>query len=113
MPPNFIDLAGILDQVEHAGLVLTGSAGANVASLTAVLSATPADRRVPSCPEWSLGELGAHSGDFAAFYAHAICDGTGATRPPWANTWRAGTASPLNGAAPADYFGDRAQFLLS
>lgn len=86
---------------------------ANVASFSEVLRATPADVRVPSCPEWSLGELGAHAGDFAAFYTHAVCDSTGAARPPWPNTWRARAASPLEGEAPASYFDDRAQFLLA
>lgn len=85
----------------------------NVASLTEVLRGTPADVRVPSCPAWSLGQLGAHVGDFAAFYTHAICDATGAPRPPWPNTWQRGAAAPLNGEAPASYFDDRAQFLVS
>ncbi len=86
---------------------------ASMSSLTDILDATAADVHVPSCPDWSLGELGAHIGDFAAFYTHAVCESTGATRPPWPNTWRAGGASELEGAAPAGYFAARAGFLLS
>lgn len=101
-PPAKLPYAVYLDAV-----------AANAASFAEVLRATPADVRVPSCPEWSLGELGAHAADFAAFYTHAICDRTGATRPPWPNTWRHAAASPLNGEAPATYFDERVQFLLS
>ena len=89
------------------------SVAADVSTLSAVLRATPAHVPVPTCPDWSLGELGAHVGDFAAFYTHAICNSTGATPPPWPNSWRSGSASPLDGQASAEYFDDRAQFLLS
>ena len=85
---------------------------ADVAGLAAVLRSAPADLRVPTCPAWSLAELGAHAGDFAAFYSHAVCDSTGAIRPPWPNTWRHASASPLDGQSPATYFEDRAHFLL-
>lgn len=85
----------------------------NVATLTQVLGAAPADVAVPSCPGWSLADLGAHAGDFAAYYSHRVCDTTGATRPPWPNTWKHGSAAPLNGETPAAYFDDRAQFLLT
>jgi uncharacterized protein (TIGR03083 family) len=87
--------------------------GENVAALTAVLSQAAAHTRVPGCPEWSVGQLGAHAGDFAAFYSHLVCDTTGAARPPWPNTWRHGGSAPLNGQPAASYFDDRAQFLLS
>lgn len=84
-----------------------------VAALAGILKAAPADVPVPTCPEWSLRDLGAHAGDFAAFYTHRLCDTTGATRPPWPDTWRPKGASPLNGQAPGVYFDDRAQFLLA
>jgi len=86
---------------------------ANVATLTDVLLVTPADVEVPSCPGWSLGDLAAHAGDFAAFYSNTVSDSTGKARPPWPNTWRASSASPLNGATPATYFGERARYLVS
>jgi uncharacterized protein (TIGR03083 family) len=87
--------------------------GEDVAALTDVLVQAPPDTRVPGCPDWSLSELGAHAGDFAAFYSHLVCDTTGAARPPWPNTWRHGAAAPLDGRPAAAYFHDRAQFLLS
>ncbi|HET6873903.1 MAG TPA: maleylpyruvate isomerase family mycothiol-dependent enzyme [Acidimicrobiales bacterium] len=86
---------------------------ANASGLAAVLRGGPATSPVPSCPAWSLAELGAHAGDFASFYAHRICDATGAPRPPWPDTWRHGGASPLIGVAAATYFDDRAQFLVA
>lgn len=100
--PAKLPYSAYLDQIE-----------ADVESFVSVLKASSPDTSVPSCPEWSLADLASHAGDFAAFYSHAICDSTGASRPPWPNTWRHAAASPLHGEAPAGYLSDRAEFLLS
>lgn len=100
--PAKLPYSGYLEQIE-----------ANVEAFVSALKASAPETPVPSCPDWSLADLASHAGDFAAFYSHAICDSTGASRPPWPNTWRHAAASPLHGEAPAWYFGNRAQFLLS
>jgi uncharacterized protein (TIGR03083 family) len=85
----------------------------NAASLSSLLRAMPPTARVPSCPDWSMSDLGAHVGDFAAFYSHAVSESTGAARPPWPNTWRAGGSSPLGGVPAARHFDQRVNFLLA
>jgi uncharacterized protein (TIGR03083 family) len=52
-------------------------------ALTAALRAGPLDLRVPTCPDWTLVDLGTHVGQFAGFWAHVLCEGTGRAKTPY------------------------------
>jgi uncharacterized protein (TIGR03083 family) len=52
-----------------------------VAELVAAFASGPLDARVPSCPDWSLGDLADHVGGFAIAWTHVLCEGTGNPKP--------------------------------
>lgn len=53
------------------------------ATITAALRAGPLDATVPTCPGWTLVDLGAHVGQFCAWWSDVICEGTGRPKTPF------------------------------
>jgi uncharacterized protein (TIGR03083 family) len=82
-----VDAAGHLAAVERESAALAG-----------VLATHPLDAVVPTCPEWTLAELGAHVGNVLGVWSHVLCEATGRHKPPL-------------GDAPAD--GDLASWFRS
>ena len=39
---------------------------------------------VPTCPDWTLGDLAGHVGEFTGVWAHVLCEGTGRPKTPYA-----------------------------
>jgi uncharacterized protein (TIGR03083 family) len=50
-------------------------------SLNRALGDGAIDAPVPSCPEWTLADLTLHVGQFAGWWTHILCEGTGRPRP--------------------------------
>jgi uncharacterized protein (TIGR03083 family) len=65
--PSFDDLLSLIDD--------------RSAALRAAAAVTPADARVPCCPDWSLRDLVAHLGEVQRFWAAAVAAGS-ASAPP-------------------------------
>lgn len=61
-----------MDYDEHVRAVRRESA-----ALVAALRAGPLDAPVPSCPDWTLADLAFHIGEFAGWWTHVLCEGTG------------------------------------
>jgi len=40
--------------------------------------------RVPTCPDWTLADLAAHVGQFAALWTHVLCEASGSEKTPYA-----------------------------
>lgn len=55
-----------------------------VPRLAAALSDAPPDRKVPTCPEWTLADLARHIGEFTGFWTHVLCEGTDRPKTPYA-----------------------------
>ena len=51
--------------------------------IAAALRAGPLDVRVPTCPDWTLADLTRHLGQFAGFWAHVLCEGSGTPKTPF------------------------------
>src|SRR4051794_39315360 len=45
------------------------------------LRAGPLDVVVPSCPDWTMLDLGLHVGEFMGWWTHVLCEGTGSHKP--------------------------------
>jgi uncharacterized protein (TIGR03083 family) len=69
--------------MEYAGHV--AAVEREIAAITEGLAAGPLDVRVPTCPDWTLGDLAAHVGQFSGFWAHVLCEGTGTAKPPFSD----------------------------
>jgi uncharacterized protein (TIGR03083 family) len=52
------------------------------ATLAGVLAAGPLDATVPTCPEWTLADLGVHVGNVLGVWSHVLCEATGRPKPP-------------------------------
>jgi uncharacterized protein (TIGR03083 family) len=65
-----VDAAAHLEAVERES-----------ATLADVLAAGPLAARVPTCPEWTLAELGAHVGNVLGVWSHVLCEATGRHKP--------------------------------
>ncbi|MGH9917477.1 MAG: maleylpyruvate isomerase family mycothiol-dependent enzyme, partial [Nitrososphaerales archaeon] len=52
-------------------------------AIVAALRDDPIDLPVPSCPEWTLGELANHVGEFTGFWTHVLCESTGRPKTPF------------------------------
>lgn len=74
------DTALLSPPVDHASRI--DAVARESATLADALAAGPLDARVPSCPEWSVAELGAHVGNVVGLWAHVLCEGTGRPKPP-------------------------------
>ena len=81
--------------------------------MAAAFAAAPMTARVPTCPEWTLGELASHVGEFTGLWTHVLCEGTGRPKTPYSERpgegdvagWYRGLAASLLGelrATPAD-----------
>jgi len=68
------------------------------AAIAAGLRAGPLDVTVPTCPDWSLLDLGTHLGSFSGLWSHVICEGTGRPKTPF--------AEPAAGEARSEWFAD-------
>lgn len=65
------------------------------------------DVNVPTCPEWTLVDLGTHLGQFCGFWSHVLCEATERPkapytdpdpeerRPEWFAAWFEGQAAQL------------------
>jgi uncharacterized protein (TIGR03083 family) len=82
-----------------------------VAGETAAVAATvrdgPLDVRVPTCPDWSLGQLIDHVGGFTGFWTHVLCEGTGRPKTPAPDM-----PDAADGAAVAEWYEALAGHLL-
>ncbi len=85
---------------EHVAAVRRESA-----AFAAALRAGPMDATVPSCPEWTVTDLATHVGQFAGFWSHVLCDGTGRSKPAM--------PEPPEQAALADWFEELAAGLVT
>ncbi|MHB8463540.1 MAG: maleylpyruvate isomerase family mycothiol-dependent enzyme [Acidimicrobiales bacterium] len=47
------------------------------------LARTPLDASVPSCPDWTFGDLARHVWDLTGFWAHVLCEGAGRPKTPF------------------------------
>ncbi len=56
------------------------------AAVVAGLRAGPLDVGVPTCPDWTLVELGTHVGQFCGLWTHVICEGTGRPKTPFTDS---------------------------
>jgi len=65
-----------MDYGEHVDAVRREADAFNVA-----LRDGPIEAAVPSCPEWTMADLALHVGEFAGWWTHILCDGTGRPRP--------------------------------
>jgi uncharacterized protein (TIGR03083 family) len=65
-----VDAAAHLEAVERES-----------AALADALAAGPLDATVPTCPEWTLAELGAHVGNVLGVWSHVLCEATGRHKP--------------------------------
>jgi len=54
-----------------------------LASMRAALAAGPIDVTVPTCPDWTVHDLGRHAGEFTGFWTHVLCEGTGMRKTPF------------------------------
>ena len=52
------------------------------ATLAEVLASGPPDAAVPTCPEWTLADLGVHVGNVLGVWSHVLCEATGRPKPP-------------------------------
>jgi uncharacterized protein (TIGR03083 family) len=65
-----VDAAAHVEAVERESATLAG-----------VLAAGPLDAVVPTCPEWTLADLGAHVGNVLGVWSHVLCEATGRPKP--------------------------------
>jgi uncharacterized protein (TIGR03083 family) len=75
-----------------------------VDALTAALAGGPASARVPTCPDWTVRDLGNHVGGFCAFWTHVLCEGTGRSKTPFAD--------PRDDSALPGWFSELGGYLL-
>ena len=89
-----------MDYLDHVAAVER-----ELGAITAVLGAGPLDVRVPTCPDWTLADLTRHMGEFAGFWTHVLCEGTGRTKTPFPD--------PPSGAALAPWFAEVSPHLVT
>lgn len=53
------------------------------AALVAAFGAGSLDDQVPTCPEWTVGDLAQHVGQFTGFWTHVVCEGAGGDKTPF------------------------------
>jgi uncharacterized protein (TIGR03083 family) len=61
--------------------------------------------RVPTCPDWTLADLTKHLGEFAGFWTHVLCEGTGTAKTPYTD--------PPSGSALAPWFEEVSPHLVA
>jgi uncharacterized protein (TIGR03083 family) len=66
-----VDAAAHIEAVERESATLVGA-----------LADGPLDATVPSCPEWTVADLGAHVGNVVGVWSHVLCEATGRPKPP-------------------------------
>jgi uncharacterized protein (TIGR03083 family) len=89
-----------MDYLDHVAAVER-----ELGAITTVLEAGPLDVRVPTCPDWTLADLTKHVGEFAGFWTHVLCEGTGRTKTPFPD--------PPSGAALAPWFAEVSPHLVT
>jgi len=52
-------------------------------AITSALRAGPVDAKVPTCPGWTLVELGTHLGQFCGLWTHVLCEAAGRPKTPF------------------------------
>jgi uncharacterized protein (TIGR03083 family) len=67
-----------MDYDEHVAAARREASG-----LVAALWAGPISAAVPTCPGWLLRDLAVHVGEFAGFWTHVVCEGTGRVKTPY------------------------------
>src|SRR2546430_12523523 len=67
-----------MDYLDHVAAVER-----ELGTITTALAAGPLDVRVPTCPDWTLADLTKHLGEFACFWTHVLCEGTGRAKTPF------------------------------
>jgi uncharacterized protein (TIGR03083 family) len=67
-----------MDYGEHVDAAEQGTQ-----AMIAAFRGVAPDDRVPSCPDWTVADLGEHVGGFAGFWAHVLCEGTGRPKLPF------------------------------
>jgi uncharacterized protein (TIGR03083 family) len=56
-----------------------------VSALVAAVARGSLDAPVPTCPAFTVDDLARHVGEFCAFWAHDLCEGTGRPKPPFSD----------------------------
>lgn len=79
------------------------------AAIVAGLREGPLDVAVPTCPDWTLIDLGNHLGSFVGLWSHVICEGTGRPKTPFEEP-AAGESRP---EWYADWFEEQAGHLIA
>lgn len=69
--------------MDHAAHV--DAVEAELARLLAAVADGPLDAAVPTCPGFTVDDLGRHVGEFCGFWTHVLCEGTGREKPPYAD----------------------------
>jgi uncharacterized protein (TIGR03083 family) len=54
-----------------------------LSSLILAVEAGPASTPVPSCPGWTVADLGLHVGQVCGFWTHVLCEGSGRPKTPY------------------------------
>lgn len=73
-------------------------------ALLAAVAAGPLSAPVPTCPEWTVGDLVGHVGELCGFYTHVLCEGSGREKPPMPD--------PPEGDARRDWLAGLAELLV-
>src|SRR5436853_2280111 len=89
-----------MESVEHVTAVQR-----EIAAITTTLRAGALEVKVPTCPEWTLADLTRHLGEFTAFWADGLCEGTGTAKTPFSD--------PPSGAALTPWFEDVSPHLVT
>jgi uncharacterized protein (TIGR03083 family) len=96
-----------MDYAEHVDAVAR-----ETRDLVVALRAGPVDAPVPTCPDWTVGDLLRHVGEFTVFWAHVLCEGTGRPKTP-APDMPAHDMPPHDSLAVADWYGALAASLVA
>jgi len=54
-----------------------------MASLVESVAVGSVSAPVPTCPGWTISDLGLHVGQFCGFWTHVLCEGTGRPKTPY------------------------------